>query len=96
MDKAEEVSLAILEDAATLETIYEGIPAEAKLPAFLESVQAMKQTSKDGTLLRTYAFDAFGNRTIKAENGRSTYYHYDAYTPEEKACWYMIIEILKK
>ena len=58
--------------------VREGLPAETGLFEYgYDAIGRLNTVTRDGSLLRNYLYDAFGNRTSLSENGGNTVYEYN-------------------
>ena len=58
--------------------VREGLPAATGLFEYgYDAIGRLNTVTRDGSLLRNYLYDAFGNRTSLSENGGNTVYEYN-------------------
>ena len=69
----------LMGNKTTIEKQRRGLPEESGAYAYrYDAMGRLAGASKDGQPLRTYEYDAFGNRSLLREGGRETAYVYNA------------------
>ena len=69
----------LMGNKTTIEKQRRGLPEESGAYAYrYDAMGRLAGVSKDGQPLRTYEYDAFGNRSLLREGGRETAYVYNA------------------